>query len=312
MRITVAIPTCIYPRGCKAGVETALAEVEHARQYGHEVQIVVCMDGNRAYERLDTTTPERFQGIDKCSPGNPTDAERITRDNGDVQDYAWLEEHEASGAVKVIRNPTNVGAYPNFNIAMRAGFATDMTLLLMDDEWLRPGCLSWMAAVFDVFPRVVLGGYSNMTRFPEPLFEGVPVYDDIMSAAFYRGSWVREVTLSRGWVFNEQFRMVNGDGYIAKDVRWRGHDIAFLAEPRLVDHDGHHKSLGKWQFDAIMSDREVAGRIGDPVPRVNDRLEGGYRYVRMALDVPAVVETRREPADALTHWDAAFNPKGLA
>ena len=30
MNITVAIPTCIYPRGCKHGVETALAEVEAA------------------------------------------------------------------------------------------------------------------------------------------------------------------------------------------------------------------------------------------------------------------------------------------
>ena len=27
MRITIAIPTCIYPKGCKLGVESALEEL---------------------------------------------------------------------------------------------------------------------------------------------------------------------------------------------------------------------------------------------------------------------------------------------
>ncbi len=312
MRITVAIPTCIWPRGCKLGVESALAEVEHARTYGHEVQVVVCMDGNAGYQRLDQTMPELFQGIDKCSPGNPTDAERIPRDNGDVPDYEWLRPYEEDGAVKVIRNATNIGAYPNFNVALKSGFATDFTLLLMDDEWLLPGCLSWMAEVFRQYPNVVLAGYSNTAQAPEPLFSGIKAYDDLMSAAFYRGIWIRELFLERGWVFNEAFHMVSGDGYMVKDVRWRGNDIAFVAEPRLVDHSGHHKSLGKWQFDNIMADRETAQRIGDPITHVDDRLMGGYLYLRMAFDEPRVVEQKRNAARELTHWDDVFNPRGLA
>ena len=310
MRITITIPTCIYPRGCKAGVESALAEVEHAKQYGHEVQVVVVMDGNQGYQRLDLVDPGRFAGIDKCAAGNPTDTVRIERDNGDVQDYEWLRPHEESGAVKVIRNATNLGGCPTFNICVKAGFGTDLVATLMDDTWLLPGAVSWMAALFTAHLSVAFAGYSNTRQFPEPCFEDVPIYDDLMNCGFYRGSWVREMFLGRDWLFNEQFHIVNGDGYLLKEVRYRGHDIGYLCHPRLVTDKGQHRSLGKWQFDNIMADRETAQRIGDPVPRVNERLEGGHVLVNMDADEPRILEVRHDPHPELTHWDSAFNPNG--
>jgi len=50
MNITVAIPTCIYPRGCKLGVDTALAETVAAQ--GRRLQVSDSLRASRcAHEK---------------------------------------------------------------------------------------------------------------------------------------------------------------------------------------------------------------------------------------------------------------------
>lgn len=250
MRMRVGISTCVFPLGCRRTVESVLAGCKTGKQDIH-----VVMDGNRGYDRLDKM-PEYaalFASIDQCT--EKTDAQRLDSDNGAIQDYSFLKAFEENGTVRVIRNERNMGAVFTFNRVLREGLDSDIAVLITDDEIVLPGWSELIEKVFREFPNIVMAGYSNIGANAWHAFEEYPRFDDLMCCTAFRTSWLKELFVERGYVFHPRYKMLNADVQLITEITKRGHDIGFIANPRLVDSGGHHKSLGHWQLANILQDK---------------------------------------------------------
>ena len=297
MNVTVCIPTCVYPLGCKRLLESIASGTDFP------FRMIVLMDGCKDWQPLYAMEEyaQRFAGKDKCVPGHPTDKQRLVEANEDTQDYSFLEHYEKRWDMMVLRNETNINAVPTFNRLLALSRQADVSVLVMDDEEVKPGWLKWQVEVFRSFPNVVVSGYGN--RFVEgtPVFSDLPEEDDLASALFYRGSYVRSMFNRRGWFFPEAFKMVNGDGWLLNEAQHEGHDLGIVAEPHLACSRGHHKSLGNWQWDNIMADRQAVRDGAMNMPHLPE-CEQPHEYwnksrrvaIRMHTDRPEVKEIRRE------------------
>lgn len=261
--VTLAIATCVNP----TGLRRLLDSVATSRDLPG--RILVCLDGNDGWERLDRMagTRGRFSATDRA---------RIERDNQETPTYGFLAER----AVHVVRHAVNRGPVAAFNALFAAAYMAGYVALVNDDVEVRDAWLGPLVAVMRDYPTCVLTGYSNLDVSKRPGFPALPGICHMGAAPLIRGTYVRELINHRGWVEDPRFTMLKTDIQRMCEPAGRGHDVVCVADPIPIVHHAH-RSLGDWTRDAIQSDqtRDIAYPVNHGARGMAERV-GRYRFVR--------------------------------
>jgi len=263
--VALAVATCVYPAGLKRLLDSAWESADIPGR------VVVCMDGNEGWARLDQMT--RYRGL-----FSPADRQRLHGANQGMEDYSFLGER---GQVELVRNPENLGPVGAFNRLFETCAMAGYVALVNDDVEVRPGWLGCLVAVMQQYPHCVMAGYSNLDVVKRKAFADLEHICHLGAAPLLRGTYLRELLNQRGWVEDPRFKVLTTDIQRMTEPAGRGHDVVCVASPILVSHR-EHVSLGDWRRDLCMEDHrhEIRYPVNWGAQGRDDRV-GRYRFVRM-------------------------------
>jgi len=254
MKVTIAITSCVYP----AGLHRLLHDIYTATALEIDYDVVVVMDGNEGWKRLDQM--ERYKPVfDQYDKGaGCKDSERLERINADHPDYGFLAGAPARGRgpVTIVRHPENLGYSHGINTCLMAGWSSDFTVLLNDDVRVEEGWLETLLLGMEKYPNAVLGSYCTIME-GRLVAEGLtPNIDLFGPLSMMRGVYVRELIGSRGWAEDTRFSIFRCDIQRIHEPVGRGHDVLAVASPIRATHEWH-QSLGAWQYLRAERDGET-------------------------------------------------------
>ena len=239
--VAIGITSCVYPAGLKR-----LLDSIHEYTYGH-YEIFVVMDGNEDHRRLDQLPQykERFSHPDPGA-GGKVDRNRFNEINAECPDYEFLFSDKKYAHVAVIRHEENLGPVAAFNTAFEYGAWRQPFVMLMNDDLIvQPYWLDCLLHVMKEFPDVVMTSFGNQDFQATPFFRKDPKFCLMGPASLNRSVYLRELIASREHVDDPQYKLFRSDSKRITEVPGRGHDVAWVAEPKLISHEWH-QSLGWW------------------------------------------------------------------
>lgn len=272
-RVAIGIPTCVNPQGTQA----LLRSIEQHSPFG-EYQVIVSLDGNDGWRRLDQMGQyaHRFNTI-VMQDDPETDHQRIERNNPTVRDYQFLADL-VSPTLHVTRNVERLGVTGHWNQLVTKLLATgcEYFLILNDDIEVGPRWLEYLLAAAAAYPNGMFFGFASggTPGHPGPAWPGLRDENFWGPCMFLRAAHARAVLGARGWLFNPQFKLFYSDGWMIYDALHHGFDVVSIADP-IPLRATWHRSLGHWvNLEAREDSAKHDGKLPDPHGRF-------FTYVRM-------------------------------
>ena len=278
--VALAIASCVYPAGLKRLLNSIQASEDLPGR------IVVCLDGNEGWSRLDQMDRyrERFSSADQA---------RLQAANAGAEDYAYLENPQLP--VEILRNSENLGPVAAFNRLYETAYLAGYVALVNDDVRVQPGWLACLVTIMERYPSCVLTGYSNLSVEKVKGFPALDRFCHVGAANMLRGVYARELINTRGYVEDPGVKVLKSDIQRMTEPAGRGHDVVTIAEPNLIIRDDH-QSLGNWVATACAMDnrRLIEYTVNNGARGLHHRV-GRYGHVRMTIDGQIIEDTFAVP-----------------